>query len=111
MKAIKNEKERKNSFDEFYKRSEEETKLLYLTSSTFLSTLKQNIPELYKDLLSTFFPTHPKVIENLEILVNHFGIEKVKAYPSLFLATAFIRRNNGVNGSEPAVCGGNDTDI
>ena len=106
LKDIKREKGNTNSFDEFYKRSETEAKSLASKSSTFISTLRQEVPELYKDLLSTFFPVDPKVVENLEILVNHFGMEKVKAYTSLFLATAFIRRNMGVNASRPAVCGG-----
>ena len=106
LKDIKRGKEITNSFDEFYKRSEAETKSLVSKSASFIATLKQKIPQLYKDLLSTFFPVDPKVVENLEILMNHFGIETVKAYPSLFLATAFIRRKMGVNKSEPAVCGG-----
>ena len=76
-------------------------------SSTFIFNLKKEIPELYKDLLSTFFPVDPKVIENLEILVNYFGMEKVKAYPSMFLATAFFRRKQGVGESVDSVCGGN----
>jgi hypothetical protein len=106
LRDIKGGKENTNSFDEFFKRSEAEAKILASECSKFISTLKQEVRELYKDLLSTFFPVDPKVVENLEILVNHFGMEKMKAYPSLFLATAFIRRNMGVNASEPAVCGG-----
>ncbi|XP_028401385.1 uncharacterized protein LOC114524491 isoform X2 [Dendronephthya gigantea] len=106
LKDIVNGKETTNSFDEFYKRSEAEVNSLDSLSSKFISTLKQEIPELYKDILSTFFPVDLKVIKNLKILVNHFGIEKMKAYPSLFLATAFIRRTMGVDTSNPAVCGG-----
>lgn len=106
LKAIKNGKETTNSFDEFYKRSEAEAKSLVSPYSKFISTLKQEAPELYRDILSTFFPVDPDVVKNLKMLVNHFGIEKMKAYPSLFLATAFIRRKMGVNTSNPAVCGG-----
>jgi hypothetical protein len=94
-------------FEEFYKRSEAEAKSLSSKSSTFISSLKQNDPELFKDLLSTFFPIDPKIIVNLEVLVNHFGMKKVKHFPSLFLATAFFRREVGVTKSVHSPCGGN----
>ena len=95
-----------SSFDEFYKKSEAEAKSLVPKSLTFISALKQEAPELFKDLLSTFFPVDQNIIVNLEILVNHFGMEKVKAYSSLFLGTAFFRRKISVNESLETTCGG-----
>ena len=95
-----------SSFEEFYKTSESEAKSLVPESSTFISKLKQEIPQLYMDLFSTFFPVDVNIIKNLELLMHHFGIEKVKSYPSLFLATAFIRRKIGVKSSVEAPCGG-----
>ena len=109
LKDIISGEQSTSSFDEFFKRSEAEAKSLASKSSNLISILRQEIPELYKDVFSTFFPVDPKILENLEILMNHFGMEKMKAYPSLFLATAFIRRNIGVDASEPAVCGGIST--
>ncbi len=106
MDDIINTAKNKSTYDEFYKRSEAEAETLVPKSSTFISALKQEAPELFKDLLSTFFPVDQNIIVNLEILVNHFGMEKVKTYPSLFLATAFFRRKMAVNESVAAPCGG-----
>ena len=106
MDDIINTAKNKSTYDEFYKRSEAEAETLVPKSSTFISALKQEAPELFKDLLSTFFPVDQNIIVNLEILVNHFGMEKVKTYPSLFLATAFFRRKMApVNESVAAPCG------
>ena len=106
MENIITSKNQTNFLETFFKTSEKETKSLFPESSDFISTLKQEVPELFKDLLSTFFPVDPKVIDNLEKLTNHFGIEKAKAFPSLFLATAFHRRDVGVEEGVVAPCGG-----
>ena len=99
-------KKNTSSFQEFYKTSETEARLLAPESSTFISKLKQEAPQLYMDLLSTFFPLDVKILKELESLMHHFGMEKIKSYPSLFLATAFKRRKIGVNSSVEAPCGG-----
>ena len=106
MEKIIKSKQNTNSFNAFFAKSEEEIKSLTPVSSAFISTLKSKVPELYKDLLSTFFPVDPNVINNLEMLVQHFGWEKTKSFPSLLLAVAFNRRHQGVNISRPAPCGG-----
>ena len=109
LENIVRSKKNANTFEEFYKTSETEAKSLVPQSASFISKLKKEIPQLYMDLFSTFFPLDGKVIKNLELLMRHFGIEKVKSYPSLFLATAFIRRRIGVETSVEAPCGGIDS--
>ena len=108
LKDIIESKQNSGTFEEFYKRSEAEAKSLVSKSSMFISSLKQEAPELFKDLLSTFYPVDPNVIVNLEILVNYFGMNKVKDFSSLFLATAFFRREVGVNNSVDSPCGGTE---